>query len=80
MRKLLAYFPLNAGIVPGDLKSLVIPAAIYVVACMVLRVLSWALAWVPLVGWLLGVVFSLLGLYCVVGMILAVLQYFDRAS
>ena len=80
MQKLYAYFPLNSGIVPGDLKSLAIPLAIYVAACMVLRVLSWALNWVPLVGWLLGLVFSLLGLYCVAGIILALLRYFDRAN
>lgn len=80
MQKLLAYFPLNAGVVPGNLKSLTIPAAIYVAACLVLRVLSWALDWVPLVGWLLGLVFSLLGLYCVAGLILALLQYFHHAD
>lgn len=79
MQKLNAFFPLNSGVVPGEVKSLLIPGAIYVAACLVLRVLSWALGWVPLVGWLLGLVFSLAGLYCAVGLILALVRYFRAA-
>jgi len=78
MRKIEPFFPLNAGIMPGDLKSLLIPSVIYVAACMVLRVLGWAIGWVPLVGWLLNVVFSLIGLYCVAGLILAVIRYAQK--
>ena len=76
MQKWHAYFPLNSGVVSGDLKSLAIPVIIYLAACGVLRVVSWALNWVPLVGWLLGLVCSVLGLYCVLGLILALLAYF----
>ena len=45
------------------------------IACGVLGILSAVLGWLPLVGWLLKTVFSLLGLYCVAGIILAVLNF-----
>ena len=75
MKKIEPFFPLNAGIQPGDLKSLLVPSVIYVAACLVLRILGWALGWVPLVGGLLNLVFSLVGLYCAIGFILAVIRY-----
>ena len=78
MEKLYSFFPVSANVIPGESKSLVTMAAIYVVACVVLRVLGWALGWVPVLGWLLGLVFSLAGLYFVVGLILGFLKYFKK--
>ena len=78
MRKWNKYFPVNAGIHPGDAKSLLVPLLIYLAASGVLRVVSWALNWVPLVGWVLGLACAVLGLYCVAGIILALLAYFDH--
>lgn len=76
MNKVYPFFPLNANVMPGNGKSLLTPVVIYIAACVVLRVLSWALGWVPLAGWLLELVFSLVGLYCVAGIIVAMIQYF----
>ena len=78
MEKLYHYFPLSSSVTPSDTKSLVISILIYVAACAVLRVLGVVLGWIPLVGWLLGIVFSLIGLYCVAGIVLSVLQYFKK--
>lgn len=78
MEQLYRYFPLSSSVTPSDTKSLVISVLIYVAACAVLRVLGVVLGWIPLVGWLLGIVFSLIGLYCVAGIVLSVLQYFKK--
>ena len=78
MKKLYAFFPVSSTVTPGDKKALLGSAIIYLAACAVLRVLGWALGWIPLAGWLLGTVFSVLGLYCVAGLILSFLKYFDK--
>ena len=77
MKKIDPYFPLKAGVTHGKLKSLLVPLLIYLVACAVLNVLRMILGWIPLVGWLLELVFSLLGIYCVAGIILAIIKYVD---
>jgi uncharacterized membrane protein YhaH (DUF805 family) len=33
---------------------------------------------IPLVGWILSIVFSLMGIYCVAGMVLAILRYLQK--
>jgi len=78
MDKLYSFFPLSSSVAVGDTKSLAISILIYLAACAVMRVLSAILGRSPLVGWLLGILFSLLGLYCVVGIILAVLKYVKK--
>ena len=35
-------------------------------------------ALMPLVGWLLDVIFSLAGIYCVVGLVLAIVKFVQR--
>lgn len=77
MKKFDPFFPLNAGVTHRDLKSLLMPLVIYLVACAVLNVLRVILGWIPLVGWLLELVFSLLGIYCVAGIILSIIKYVD---
>ena len=75
MEQIVRYFPLSADVEAGDWKSFLIPMIIYLAACGVLRVLSVVLGLVPLVGWLLELVFSLMGLYCVAGIILCILRF-----
>lgn len=75
MRKLLRFFPLSAGVQPGNARQFIITLAIYLLACAVLGVLNMILGWIPLVGWLLETIFSLLGIYCVVGLVLAIYQF-----
>lgn len=77
MEKLYSYFPLSANVLPGNVKSLIYTLIIYLIACAIMGVLNVVLGWIPLAGWLLRLVFSLLGLYCVAGMVLAVLKFFQ---
>lgn len=78
MDRLMLFFPLSASVSPGSKQRLIITVLIYLAACAVLRVLSVVLGWIPLVGWLLDLVFSLAGLYCVVGIVLAILRCFKH--
>ena len=77
MEKLFPYFPLSANVLSGNVKSLIVTLIIYVVAAAIMGILQAVLGWIPLVGWLLKLIFSLAGLYCVAGMVLAVLKFFQ---
>lgn len=78
MQKLLTYFPLSNSVEPGNARQFVLALAIYLVACGVLGILNAILGWIPLVGWLLDVIFSLAGIYCVVGLVLAIVRFVQR--
>lgn len=78
MHKIYACFPLSASVLPGQVKSLILSLVIYLAACAVFGILQAILGWIPLVGFLIRAVFSLLGLYCVAGMVLAVLKFFHH--
>ena len=78
MRNVMRYFPLSAAVEPGNARQFVITLAIYLVACAVLGVLTAILGWIPLVGRLLDLVFSLMGIYCVVGLVLSIYQFEKR--
>lgn len=77
MEKLYRYFPLSDSVHPGDLKSVVISVLIYLAACAVMGILQAILGWIPIVGGLIRLVLSVLGLYCAAGIILSVLKYFQ---
>ena len=77
MEKLYRYFPLSDSVHPGDLKSAVISVVIYLAACAVMGILQAILGWIPIVGGLIRLVLSVLGLYCAAGIILSVLKYFQ---
>lgn len=76
MEKLYRYFPLSDSVHPGDLKSAVISVVIYLAACAVMGILQAILGWIPIVGGLVRLILSVLGLYCAAGIILSVLKYF----
>ena len=75
MHKVFPFFPLSANGARGNAKSLIVTLIIYLVACAILRVLTMILGWIPLVGWLLELIFSLLGIYCVAGIVLAIYRF-----
>lgn len=75
MDRLLQCFPLSASVRPGDVKSLIIALVIYLVACTVMGILQSVLGWIPLAGVLIRIVCWLLGIYCVAGMAVSVLQF-----
>ena len=78
MNKLYAWFPLSASVLPGQLKTLITSLVIYLLASAVLCVLNLVLGWIPLVGWLLELLFSLLGIYCVAGILLCIWRFVQR--
>lgn len=59
----------------NDVKSLIISILIYIAIGIVGGLIISLLIWVPLVGWLLGLVGGLLDLYTLVGIILAILEF-----
>ena len=75
MEKLLPWFPLSSGVRSGHMKSLIASLCIYLVACMLMGILQTILGWIPIAGVLIRLVCWLLGLYCVAGMVLSVLQF-----
>lgn len=76
MEKFYPFFPLSVHVLPDVPKTLIFSIVIYLIICAVLGVLQSILGWIPIVGWIADVVCSLLGLYCVGGIILSVLKYF----
>lgn len=75
MERVYPFFPLSKAVTPGNGKSLALALVIYLAACTVLRVLTAILGWIPLVGWLLELIFSLAALYCVAGLVLAIVRF-----
>ena len=75
MDKLFPWFPLSASVRPGRVKSLIASLSIYLVACMLMGILQTILGWIPIAGILIRLVCWLMGIYCVAGMVLSVLQF-----
>ncbi len=75
MEKIYPYFPLSMSVLPGQPGTLFWSVIIYLVICAVLGLLQFILGWIPLAGWVVELVSSLLGLYCVAGIVLSVLKY-----
>lgn len=76
MEKIYPYFPLSASVQPGNLKSVITSVLIYLAACAIMSVLQTILGWIPIVGALVRLVLSVLGLYCAAGIVLSILKYF----
>ena len=73
---ILKVFPLTGKIVRQEPKSLVIIIVTYLIVCAVVKVADVLLGWVPIVGWILRILFWVVGVYCAVGIILAILEFF----
>lgn len=78
MENLYRFFPLSASVLPGNLRTALISVVIYLATCAIMGILQMILGWIPIVGALLRLICSLLGFYCVAGMVLAVLRYFQQ--
>lgn len=75
MEKLEPYFPLNKSVKSGDIGSLVIAIVIYVVIAAVLGVLLGFLSGIPVLGIIFSIVSTLVWIYEVVGIVLAILTF-----
>lgn len=69
-------FPLTGKVVRNEPKSLAAVIIVYLVVCAVVKLADFLLGWVPLLGAVLSVLFWIIGLYCAVGVIVAVLEFF----
>ena len=74
------FFPLTIKVNRRNPATLVIVIGIYLAICAVVKVGDLLLGWIPLIGIILGLLFWLVGLYCAVGIIVAVLEYFRSES
>lgn len=75
MDKLTPYFPLNAKVDKNNVVSLIMVIVIYIVIAAVLGVIVGFLSHLPIVsiiGWIVSV---LIGIYELIGIILAVLTF-----
>lgn len=59
----------------NDAKALIIAIIIYIVIGIVGGLIIGLLSWIPLIGWLFSIIGSLLDLYTLVGIILAILFF-----
>ena len=75
MDLLKALWPLSFKVKEKDVTSLVVQLIVLIVVCAVAGVAIGLLVWIPIIGWIIGIVGSLVGLYCVIGIVLCILQF-----
>ena len=75
LEKLTPYFPLNSKVKKGDVVSLVIAIVIYVAVAAVLGILLGFIGIIPIVGIITGIISTLVWIYEVVGIVLAILTF-----
>jgi len=73
MDKVKKFFPLSVR--GADVKALVISIVIYVVVAFVAGLVLGLLGAIPLLGWVFRIISWLLDLYCLVGIVIAVLHF-----
>ena len=73
MDKVKQFFPISVK--GADVKSLVISISVYLVVGFVGGLVIGLLGVIPLIGWLFGIIGWLLDIYCLVGIVLAVLYF-----
>ena len=76
INKIKKYFPFTAT--EKDAKSLVIAIAIYLVVGIIAYVVIDLLSAIPLIGILFGIVGALVDIYCLVGIVLAILDFLGK--
>ncbi len=69
-----AFFPLSAR--AYDLKSLLVAILIYIAVSAATGFALGLLSWIPLLGRLLSIASQLIDLYCLAGIVVAVMIYF----
>ena len=77
MEFLKTLWPTPFKVKPKDVSSLVVQLVIFVLVCVVASILIAILSALPIIGWIVGILGGLIDLYCVVGVVLAVLKFCD---
>lgn len=73
METLKKLFPLSFK--EATTNNLVVSVIVYIVVSVVVGLIFGLLAKIPLIGWIFSVVRTLVGLYCLIGIALAVLYF-----
>ena len=60
-----------------DVRSLVIAIAVYFIVSAVYGVISAILGGIPIIGWIVGIIGAVLWVYCLTGIVLAILKYLE---
>ena len=70
-------WPTPFKIKPKNLASFLIQLIIFVVIVAIVGVLIGVLSGIPIVGWVFGIIGSLIGIYNIVGIVLCILVFAD---
>ena len=71
---MLKYFPISAR-AKKDVVGLIVSILIYLVVSAVLGFVFSLLSDIPLIGWIIGIVGGLVGLYCFIGIVVSILVF-----
>lgn len=71
-------FPIGKGVKRGNIVSLVVVCAIYLIAASAMSFVAGVFSFLPLVGWAVHLVGGLFKVYCAIGIVLAALDFFKR--
>ena len=74
MDTLKRFFPLSFKFAK-DVANLIIGIIIYVVIGAVAPAILGILGFLPIIGWILGIVSSLVGIYCLAGIVIQILVF-----
>ena len=73
------YFPISQKVRANDANSLVVAIVIYLLVPTLFGIVGKVINFIPVIGWLVGWIFTLagtlLGIYCIVGIVFAILNY-----
>lgn len=74
MDTLKKFFPLSFKFAK-DVANLIIGIIIYVVIGAIAPAILGILGFLPIIGWILGIVSSLVGIYCLAGIVIQILVF-----
>ena len=69
------YFPLNRSVQYHEVSTVIKPIVLYLVICLACGIVNAIFRHVPVLGWVLRILTTLIGIYCLIGIILSVLKF-----
>ncbi len=75
MEKIYSYFPLSNRVNAKDTRSLVVSILLYIAVGLVMSIVGKLLGWIPVIGFVLGLISWVLDIYCLAGIVLSILRY-----
>ena len=75
MNKILEYFPLSKTVQHPNVAGFVIALVIYCVVSFVFGFAASLVSFLPIINWLASIISWLVGVYCTIGVVLAIVKY-----